>query len=116
MELSKITIDDLYELVKSTLWCWNIKKSGKDILIDVGDADSDKYIEMEVRKCGKEVGVTFILYSSGDDTYFNEEKSFDNLDDLVASLTKIDHFSNMTIDEILAETNYSELHGGKDIL
>lgn len=86
------------------------KKSEKDILIDLGDADSDKYIEMAVRKCGKEVEVTFILYS-GDETYFNEEKSFDNLDDLVASLTKIDHISNMTIDEILAETNYSELRG-----
>lgn len=116
MELSKMTLDDLYELVKSTLWGWNIKKNEKDVLMELGDADSDKYIEMNIRKCGKKVEVTFILYS-GDETYFNEEKPFDNSDDLVTSLTRIDHLSNMTIDEILTETNYTELRGTyKEIL
>ena len=110
MELSKMTLDDLYDLVKSTLWGWNIKKNEKDILIDLGDADSDKYIEMEMRVKGGKVEVTFILYS-GDETYFNEEKSFDNQVELIDSLKKINYISNMTIDEIFADTNYSELRG-----
>ena len=38
MELSKVTIDDLYKLVESTLWGWNIKKSEKvEKLIALGD-------------------------------------------------------------------------------
>lgn len=110
MELSKVTIDDLYELVKSTLWGWNTKKNGKEIFIDFGDADSDKYIEMEMRVNGGKVEVTFILYS-GDETYFNEEKSFDNQVELIDSLKKINYISNLTIDEILANTDYLEFHG-----
>ena len=105
-----MSLDDLYELVKSTLWGWNIKKNEKDVLMDLGDADSDKYIEMKIRKCAQKVEVTFILYS-GDETYFNEAKSFDNQVELIDSLKKINYISNMTIDEILAETNYSELRG-----
>lgn len=116
MKLDEMILEDLLKWVKNTLTGnWNIKRVQKGILLDLGDAESDKYIEMEMRVSGKKVEVNLILYS-GDETYFSEEKTFDSQVELMGSLKKVDRISNMTIDEILAETNYSELHGSKDIL
>ena len=110
MELSKMSLDDLYELVKNTLCGWNTKRLQNCIFLDLDVAESDKYIEMEMLVSGGKVEVTFILYS-GDETYFNEEKSFDNQVELIDSLKKINYISNLTIDEILANTDYIEFHG-----
>ena len=111
MKLDEMILEDILKWVKNTLTGnWNIKRVQKGILLDLGDAESDKYIEMEMRVSGGKVEVNFILYS-GDETYFNEEKTFYSQVELISSLKKVDCISNMTIDEILAKTNYSELHG-----
>lgn len=116
MELSKVTIEDLYELVNNTLTGgWSIKKFTNNISLDIDDSETDTYIDMEIDKSDKKVDVSFV-YFVGDEAYFDEGKSFYSLEELLSSLERINHITNLTLDEILIETNYSELHGSKGIL
>lgn len=106
-----MTRDDLINLVKNTLTgSWNINMWPGGIHLDLYEEDYGRFLELKVQKHGKNLELTFIYYVK-DVAYFNEEKSFDNIDDLIGSLEKVNHITNLTLDEILIETNYSELRG-----
>lgn len=117
MELSKVTINDLYELVNNTLTGgWTVKKFKDDIRLDIYDSEADTYIDMEIVKDNRKVDLTF-TYFHGDDAYFSEEKSYYYQDELLEGLKKINHIANSTLDEVLTETNYNHRWGTyKDIL
>lgn len=99
MELSKVTIDDLYELINNTLTGgWTIKKFTNDIRFDMDDSESGMYIDVEIEKDDRKVDLTFTYYV-GDEAYFNETKSFYYQDELLEALKKINHIANSTVDE-----------------
>lgn len=117
MELSKVTIEDLFDLVKNNLTGnWDIRKFTNDIRFDRDDSESSVYIDVEIEKDARKVGLTF-TYFVGDEAYFNETKSFYYQDELLEALKKINHIANSTVDEVLAETNYNHRWGTyRDIL